>query len=229
MSNLNQSLVKFFGVVGERQAYVNIFYLLAAFPLGIFYFIFLVAGLSAGIPLTIIWIGIPILLLVVAGWWLLAAFERQLAIWLLKENIYPMAQKNETEESIWNRLIAHLTNRVTWKSLVFLFVKFPLGILSFIVVVISGSITLGFLSAPLLYQSLEWAVGFTPGNIWRINSYDDALLAALIGLLLWPVSLHVIAWVAKASGKFAAYMLGNQNFINSEISAEILDLVSSNS
>ncbi|MBW8012629.1 MAG: hypothetical protein FVQ83_15545 [Chloroflexi bacterium] len=221
MNNFNQSLVKFFSVVGEVQAYVNIFYLLLAFPLGIFYFVFLVAGLAAGIPLTVIWIGIPILLLVLGGWWLLAAFERQMAIWLLKENIVPMALNNRGEEGVWKRLIAHLTNQVTWKSLLFLFVKFPLGIASFVVVVISGTITIGFLSAPLFYKSYEWVVNFAPGIVWRVDSYNEALIAALIGLLMWPVSLHIIGWVAKVSGRFAAFMLGYQNYTDALNSTEI--------
>ena len=151
----------------------------------------------------------------------MAAFERQLAIWLLREQIVPMSPKDQPMVSIWNRIVAHFSNRVTWKSLVFLFVKFPLGILSFVVVIISGSITLAFLSAPLFYQWFEWAVNFTPGFIWRIDSTNDALVASLIGLLLWPVSLHIIALVAQLSGKFAAFMLGHQNSVESKISSEI--------
>jgi hypothetical protein len=77
-------LDQFFRVMGSGQAYLNSIYLLLSFPLGIFYFVFLISGLSIGLPLLIIWVGVPILLLVGAGWWLLAAFERQMAIHWLK-------------------------------------------------------------------------------------------------------------------------------------------------
>ena len=70
------------GRVARRpQTYRNILYLLASFPLGLCYFIFLITALSIGVSTLIVWIGIPILLLTVGAWWGLAAFERGLAIW----------------------------------------------------------------------------------------------------------------------------------------------------
>ncbi len=59
MSTLKPST--FFGVIARPQSYINIFYLLLAFPLGIAYFVFLVTGISVGASLIIIWVGIPIL------------------------------------------------------------------------------------------------------------------------------------------------------------------------
>ena len=44
----------FFGVVADPQSYLNIFYLLLAFPLGIAYFVFLVTGISVGTGLIVI-------------------------------------------------------------------------------------------------------------------------------------------------------------------------------
>ncbi len=78
-------LVPFFSVVIEPQSYLNILYLLLSFPLGIAYFVFLVTGISLGFGLAIIWLGIPILALVLAASWVLYQFERLLAIHLLKE------------------------------------------------------------------------------------------------------------------------------------------------
>ncbi|MCK5645321.1 MAG: sensor domain-containing protein, partial [Anaerolineales bacterium] len=80
MNNPIQNPGRFFKVVLSKQAYLNLLYLLAAFPLGIFYFVFLISGLSTGISLVIIWVGIPILLLVGIAWWGLANLERIMAI-----------------------------------------------------------------------------------------------------------------------------------------------------
>jgi hypothetical protein len=74
---------RFFSIAVSGQAYLNLFYLLTAFPLGILYFVFLVIGIILGISLSIIWVGIPLLLLVGAGWWGLLVFERFLAVHLL--------------------------------------------------------------------------------------------------------------------------------------------------
>jgi hypothetical protein len=201
---------KFFRVMGSGQAYLNLFYLLISFPLGIFYFVFLITGLATGLPLLIIWIGIPILLLVGAGWWLLAAFERQLAIHWLKEDIAPMTRPSAEGEDFWVRFKDYFLNPVTWKSLLYLFLKFPLGIFSFVVLVTFTSITVSFLAMPVLYQafdSITPAVEFGYGFYWHMDSMNDALLASMIGLLLWPVSLHALNGVTWLHAKLAKYTL----------------------
>ena len=85
MSQLQQ--LPFFGVIAEPQSYINILYLLLGLPLGIAYFVFLVTGISVGAGLIIIWVGVPILALVLAGSWAICEFERILAVTLLKEEI----------------------------------------------------------------------------------------------------------------------------------------------
>jgi ABC-type transport system involved in cytochrome bd biosynthesis fused ATPase/permease subunit len=82
MNEMTDTVKQFFGVAARGQTYLNIIYLLLSFPPGTAYFVFLVTGLLLGISLLIIWVGIPILLFMLAAWWGLVAFERQLAIWL---------------------------------------------------------------------------------------------------------------------------------------------------
>ena len=60
-------LRRYFGVVAREETYLNLIYLVLAFPLGTVYFVFLVTGISVGIGTAIIWIGIPILLAVFAA------------------------------------------------------------------------------------------------------------------------------------------------------------------
>ena len=69
----------FFHFLIEKQTYLNLVYLLLAFPLGIAYFVFLVTGFSLGFGLIVTFLGIPILLGMLAATWGIAAFERQLA------------------------------------------------------------------------------------------------------------------------------------------------------
>jgi hypothetical protein len=201
---------KFFRVMGSGQAYLNSLYLLLSFPLGIFYFIFLVTGLSVGIPLLIIWVGIPILLLVFAGWWLLAAFERQMTMHWLKEDIAPMTKPQLEDSDPWTRFKDYFLNPVTWKGLLYLFLKFPLGIFSFVVLITLTSLTVSFLAMPVLYQAFT---AFTPeinfggGAVWYVDSINDALMATMIGVFLWPVTLHAINGVTWLHAKLAKYLL----------------------
>lgn len=82
MNETTDIVKKFFGVVTRERTYLNIIYLLLAFPLRTAYFVFLVTGLSLGLSLPF-WVGILILLFMIIAWWGLVVFERQLAIWLL--------------------------------------------------------------------------------------------------------------------------------------------------
>src|SRR5438309_5628057 len=53
---------RFFGVVILPQTYLNLTYLLLAFPLGTAYFILLVTGFSLGLGLMVTLVGVPVLL-----------------------------------------------------------------------------------------------------------------------------------------------------------------------
>jgi len=142
-------------VVARGQTYLNIIYLLLAFPLGTAYFVFLVTGLLLGLSLLIIWIGIPILLFMIVAWWGLVVFERQLAIWLLHVDIPPISRDTASGQSVWIQLKAHLSNPLTWKGLVYLFARFPLGILSLIVAIPLIALAGGLVFAPLTYTDPE--------------------------------------------------------------------------
>ncbi|MFC1715643.1 sensor domain-containing protein [Candidatus Poribacteria bacterium] len=216
----NGHVKRFFGVVVSGQSYLNILYLFLAFPLGLFYFIFLITGLSLGTSLLIIWVGVPILLFMLVAWWALVSFERQLAIWLLRIDIPPMSRENTSGQSIWTRLKAHLKNPVTWKGLGYLFAKFPLGVLSFSVVVALMALTAGLVAAPILYQSTAVSVGdgglwihddntdgYTIGS-WHVDTLGEALFCSVMGVWVFLISLHIINAMAFAMKHFTRLMLG---------------------
>jgi hypothetical protein len=211
MDNPGPTTLRFFRVMGSGQAYLNILYLLAAFPLGVFYFAFLASGLSTGVSLLIIWVGIPILLLVGAGWRGLASFERLAAIHLLKEDIPAMARPSNEGADPWTRFQEYVADPVTWSSLLYLFLKFPLGIVTFAILITLLSLTLALLTMPATYGFVpEFQLGaFFDLSLpaWHIDSMNDAWIAALLGLLLWPVTLHVTNGLAWVHAKFARVML----------------------
>ncbi|MCJ7538003.1 MAG: sensor domain-containing protein [Anaerolineales bacterium] len=207
MNKPNQTVGRIFRVMADRQAYQNLIYLGAAFPLGIFYFVFLVSGISLGLSTVIVWVGIPILLLVGFGWWLLARFEYTMAVHLLNEVMPPMTGPSNQSADTWTRFKTYFSNPVTWKSLLYLFLKFPLGLATFVILITLISLTLAFLSMPLTYESLpSFQIGMGL-PVWSIDSLGDALLCVVIGLLLWPVTLHITNGLAWVHAKFARLML----------------------
>ncbi len=210
MSQITHFLKQFFGVFLRGQTYLNILYLLLAFPLGIFYFVFLVTGFALGFALLIVLVGLLLLAVVVAGWWGLAVFERQLTIWLLHEDIPPMETFKHPQESFGKRLIEHFTNPLTWTSLVYLFVKFPLGILSFVAVVALVAASLALITAPLTFWWVPLRADLFNGQVWMLDSLPKALIAFVVGLFLALISFHILNALAWISGRFARYMLGGQ-------------------
>lgn len=213
MDSLGSALKKFFGVVLEGQTYLNSLYLLLAFPLGLFYFVFLVTGLSVGIGLVIVWVGVLILAGVFAAWYGMAAFERWLAINLLREEIPPMEKQDLSGMTLWQKFVYTLKNPVTWKGLAYLFARFPLGICSFVVLVTLVALSAALIAAPAYYRfvqptiDLSWNGAFY--QPWLIDTLPEALIACLAGLLIGVGSLHVFNGLAWVSGKFARLMLGN--------------------
>jgi len=214
MNTVTNALKSFFGVGIRGQTYLNTLYLMLAFPLGLFYFIFFVVGFSTGIPLVIVWVGLLILAGVFAAWYGMIVFERQLAIGLLREQIPPITRQDQTGKSVWQKFTAFVTNSVAWKGLAFLLARFPLGLLSFVVLVTLLSVSLALIATPLYYQwaptNIDMSWNGTPfQSVWRIDTLPEALLVSLVGILLLIVSLHVFNGLAWVSGKFARIMLGN--------------------
>ena len=206
-----------FAVLRDKQTYLNIIYLLMAFPLGIAYFVLSVAGVSLGVSLLIVWVGFIILAALFASWWGLAALERLLAIHLLGEDIAPMPMPLAAKGSLWDRLKAHFTSRLTWKSAVYLFLKFPIGIASFVATITAVSICASLIFAPFIYQTGEISL-----FAWRINTFIEALMATGIGLLIAPYIFQVLNKVAQLSGQFARFMLSDSDEIIKEKSPEDL-------
>lgn len=197
-----------FGVVVDSRTYKNILYLALAFPLGLLYFVALTVGLSLGMGLAVILVGFPLLLGVVLGSRPVAAFERQLANGLLAVDISaPDDVSPPDSERLWPTLASYLGAASTWKGLAFLYLKFWVGVLSFVLVVVAFSVTFAFVTAPLHYADPEITVGVGP---WVIDTLPEAVLAVPFGLAFGLVSLHVMNAAAWVSGQLAKALLGGK-------------------
>ena len=122
-------------VATRRQTYFNLAYLIAVFPLGLFYFVFLVTCFSVGVGTAILGVGLVLLIATMLAAWGFATFERELVMWWLNVRIAPMAPSVTPDTSLWNRFVRTLRNPVTWKGLAYLLVEFPFGVFSFACVV----------------------------------------------------------------------------------------------
>lgn len=191
------------GVLWERQTYHNLVYLLLSFVLGTGYFVFLVTGLSVGVGLTAVWVGVPILMLVAAAWWKLAAFERRMAGNLLGLSIVPPAPR-PTNVSFLRRCSTHLRDSMTWKSLLYLLAKFPLGIMSFVMCTTLLSASLSLLAVPIVYQFVDITVGPFP-----VDDPVRAVFFGVVGAFIGVWSLHGLNAWSRFCGSVASKLLSS--------------------
>lgn len=204
------ALLHFFKAPFRLRTYTNLLYLALAFPLGLIYFVFLTVGIPLGVGLTLIWIGIPILALVFAGSWGLAAMERQLAIHTLGAPVPPMSQPAvEAVQTVWQRVKAFFSNPVTWKGMAFLVLKLPLGMVSFIAIVALLSTSSALLLAPIFWQFGDLEID---GLIWSVDSWGASWMASLFGLGLLFISLNLLNGLAAVWRWTATLLLGSERF-----------------
>jgi hypothetical protein len=203
----NQNIfARIFGVFIDPRTYGGILYQLLALPLGIVYFTLLVTGFSLGIPLILIWVGIPILLLVMVMAWGLTAFERVSAIGMLGVKIPPMSRPTDPAASIWKRFINYLSNPVTWKGLVYLLIKLPIGIGSFTAVVTLLTVPLAMIFSPMVLFLPDVQINMV---FWRIDTLPEITATVALGFVLLVVSIHILNFFSYLLGELARVMLGN--------------------
>ncbi len=200
-------LARFLRAPIEARSYANLLYLALSFPTGLAYFVFLTVGLSLGFGLVIVWIGVPILALVLAVSFGLAAAERQLAIHLLGARVPPMAEPAAAGATLWQRCRTFLGNPVTWKGMGYLAVKFPLGLACFVVLVTFGAVAGALLATPFLYT-------WTPIEMFGrpVDSLGAALACGVGGAALALVSLNLFNVIAAGWRQLARTLLGSPRF-----------------
>lgn len=208
-------------VVLRRQTYLNLAYLVAAFPLGLFYFLFLVVGFAVGVGTAIIGVGIVLLIVVALASWGFATFERELAMWWLGVRIPPMSTPPMPDATAWQRFRNLLRNPVMWKSLAYLLAEFPFGIITFASTLTAFTISISLILSPVTYlgatalrnglgdhyiSTINFGIAIT-GGVDPI-SLMLTLVLSVAGFLLLIVALHLFNVLAFAWGQFARLMLG---------------------
>lgn len=187
-----------------RRTYLGLVYALVGLPLGTFYFCFIMTGLSLGLGLLVTLVGIPVLVLTLAGCRGLAQLERTLAVTLLGASM-PRAQSERAQGLLWHRLAAQLRSGSTWRELAYLLIRFPTGIASFSIAVTLVSFPVSLLVDPFLV-----AFG-VPGVVqfgdWHVHAVWQALLLVPPGTALLLVAPAIISGQARFERALATFFL----------------------
>ncbi len=206
----------------DGRTYLRVLYLLIAFPLGTLYFIVIVTGLSVGLGLAILIVGLLILVLTLLCWLLFARVERELAIHLLGARVRPLSIPDHSPRSTWQRLLRTLQDPVTWKSLAYLLVEFPFGIFSFTLTIVLVTVSLSLALYPVAYIVSTVLYQQHPGDFQggtttfpgvtidgHIHASDIAssLVVSAFGVALTVGSTALLNGIGWLWARFAEFML----------------------
>ncbi len=199
--------IPFFSELGKAQTYLNIVYLLAAFPLSVVYFSLVITGLSLSIGLLVLVAGFFIFigtLLMIQGFrWL----DIQLTRVFLNRTI-PVHKESITGKGFLEFLKQLFGSPATWKGFVhYLVIKFPLDTILWSVAVSFLAITLDLLLAPALHQYVWFHDDGV--NRWLLEIFEDVYVLPFLGIIWGMISLHVIRGLAWVAGEVNTVMLGD--------------------
>ncbi|PJJ97201.1 hypothetical protein CO641_09295 [Lysobacteraceae bacterium NML91-0213] len=208
MPKARESLAgRFFGVAADPRAYASLFYMVLALATGIFYFTWVVAGLSLSAGLAILIIGIPFVILFFGSVRILSLVEGRIVEVMLGERMPRRPLYNARGRGILQRIGDMFTDPRSWSTLLYMLLMLPLGIVYFTIAVTMGSLSLAMLLSPLaLLPGADYAVWF-----WGVDLVEDAAwllpLVSLAGALLLFVTLHLARAIGRMHGLLAKHLL----------------------
>ncbi|MCD9033907.1 sensor domain-containing protein [Luteimonas sp. Y-2-2-4F] len=200
-------LGRFFGVAADPRAYASLFYMALSLATGIFYFTWIVTGLSLSLGLAILIVGVPFVILFFGSVRILSLVEGRIVEVMLGERMPRRPLYGARGRSILQRIGDMFTDPRTWSAMLYMVLMLPLGVAYFTVVVTLGSASLGMLLAPLsLLPGIEFSVW-----LFGLDMVRDAPwllpLVSLAGALLLFVTLHIARAVGRVHGLFAKHLL----------------------
>jgi signal transduction histidine kinase len=191
------AVVRFFGVAVQPRTYLQLLYMLTALVRGGSYLVVLLVGAALGATLIWVGVGLFVLLACLVLAWIFAIVERELVIHLLGVDVAPLSVPAREPVPPFRRLVNHLRQGTTWRSLGYLMLLVPFGAFAGMVSVVP--VVLGVAIVQALFHILT-----TP------NPFDwvGDLLLIVIGGCAGVAVLHLTRWLGNVWGGFAAATLG---------------------
>ena len=203
-------LARFFGVVTDPHSYGALFYMLLSLATGIFFFTWVVTGLSLSLGLLILIIGIPLTVLFFGSVRGLALLEGRLVEALLGERM-PRRPRYTDRSRTWLQRIGDMfTDGRTWLTLLYFVLMLPLGVIYFTIAVTLLSLSLGFIWAPVaaLFSGDIPGVYVDGVNVLPMAASPlVGIVIAAVGVLLLLLTMHLARGIGKLHGLIAKNLL----------------------
>jgi uncharacterized membrane protein len=203
-------LARFFGVVTDPHTYGALFYMLLSLATGIFFFTWVVTGLSLSLGLLILIIGVPLTVLFFGSVRGLALLEGRLVEALLGERMPRRPQYTDRSRSWLQRIGDMFTDGRTWLTLLYFVLMLPLGIIYFTIAVTLLSLSLGLIWAPVaaIFSGDIPGIYINDVNVLPMAASPlVAIVVAGVGVLLLLLTMHLARGIGKLHGMLAKNLL----------------------
>ena len=202
-------LTKVFGPVIAPRTYLRALHLLLMFPRGLAYFVGLVVALSVGGAL--IWTIVGPVLLIATLY--LTRWAGDAEAWVVR-NVAQIELRRpptaiEPGQSALSQLWTRLIDRNTWTGLVYLFAQFPIGLATFVGVVVTSSIAGFLIGAPVLLAVSDFKLEFG-GVVPDVDTVGEGLVLVPIGLVIFLIEVHLVNTVSALHALWARFMLASR-------------------
>lgn len=201
---------RFFGVALDPRAYASLFYMLLSLATGIFYFTWVVTGISLSLGMSVLIIGIPLVIAYFATVRVLSLVEGRVVEVMLGERMPRRPLYSERNRPLLERIKALFTDPRTWSTQLYFLLMLPLGTLYFTVVVTALAVSLSLVFAPLLFAlgELHFDGIVLAGDIDLVTVVPQAWpLLMLVGVILLFATLHLGRATGRMHGAVAKHML----------------------
>ena len=201
----------FFNVVSDPRTYGALLYMLLSLATGIFYFTWVVTGLSLTLGFAILIIGIPFALLFIGSVRVLSYVEGRIVEALLGVRM-PRRPPSESAvaDGLLNKIKEAFTDVRTWSSLFYMLLMLPLGVTYFVVGVVGLSLSLGTVGGSiygLLTGESHIQIDDAPYLEHMLHTAPGLIVLAIFGTLLFFVVLHIARAIGWVHGKVAEALL----------------------
>lgn len=199
------------------RSWRELLYAVAAFPVGLIGFLYVVTTMFVGVSLSVAVVGLALLALSTLGARGLGAFNRALARALLDEDIAPPPDFRADRGVVgWVR--SGLVDRSGWRARAYLLLKLPVALASFVAVVIFRLGSLWWVLAPA-----QWAANlgtetvqdhgvarhyvFNFGSFY-FDTWPRTLLLTALGVVGWWLAPWVLRGLLYLDRRLIADLLG---------------------
>ena len=199
---------RFFGVVADPHTYGAMFYMLLSLATGIFYFSWVVTGVSLSLGLSILVIGVPLLILFVGSTRVLSLVEGRIVETMLGERM-PRRPLYANQGKSWGtRIVELFTDPRTWATMLYFILMLPLGIAYFTVVVTGITTSLALIATPIAAMfGMDGTLMLDGIDVWSVVEPWQWVLAIVAGVLLFFVTLHVCRLIGRGHAQLAKHLL----------------------